>query len=139
MAFDFNSGSRPKTPTVPPRPSSSPAPPPPVGKSHSGGFQNRPERRDPSAKAQVPVPAPPSRRASERGPSRPPVHRAPLTGLPSSIPWNFVITVLGIIAVVVFLWLFRDVITAFLSQVLSWILTIVIILGILKFFLFPRR
>lgn len=86
----------------------------------------------------TPAPRRPDRQSDRRGAPRPP-RRAPSPGPAFSIPWNIVLWVVGILAVVAGLWIFRDAISAFLSQVLSWVITILIILAIIRFFFFPRR
>lgn len=139
MPFDFNNTNRSQTPLVPPRPTSPPPPPSSNRTESAGGFQNRPQRRESSGGSMKPAPREPNRPANSRGISRPPVRRAPSAYSSFSIPWNIVFWVLGILAVVVGLWVFRDAISAFLSQVLSWVIMILVILGIIRLFLFPRR
>ncbi len=80
----------------------------------------------------APTPQPQRRSA----PKRPPVRRAPTSSF--SIPWNTVLPIIGIICVILFLYLFRSEISAFLSQILSWAITIIIIVLIFRW-LFRRR
>lgn len=55
------------------------------------------------------------------------------------IPWRLVIIVLTIVIIISCLWVYRDVITAFLMRLLSWVITLLIIVFLIKWFIFPRR
>ncbi len=61
----------------------------------------------------------------------------------SQIPWERVLPILlsllSIAAVIAALWIFREAITAFLTQILTWVLTIAVIVAIVKYFLSPPR
>ncbi len=54
------------------------------------------------------------------------------------IPWRIILTIAGILVLVAVLWVGRDAISAFLSQVLSWIITIIVIILLIRFFIFRR-
>ena len=71
-----------------------------------------------------------------RAPRTPRVSRRPSD---FQFPWRIVLPVLAVIGIVVLCVVYRDAISAFLSQVLAWVLTVVIILLILRWLIFPRR
>lgn len=56
-----------------------------------------------------------------------------------NIPWGAILLVVGIIAVVAFLWIYREVITAFLMQVFTWIIMILIMILLCKWLIFGGR
>ena len=142
MAFDF------KTP--PPRPSSGgasprsdlPRPPgsgpTPPGSGTSGGFRNVPQPRStPQPPAVRPDPAR-GRGQGGRVPRPPRPARQPRGG-GFAIPWTAVILLVLLAAVLIFCYCYRDVITEFLAQVLSWVIILLIIYLVLRRILFGRR
>lgn len=114
----------------------------------SSGFQNMPGRRDDYRDSgntclqprpsyddyalSTPV-QPPQRRDTVR---RPHVRSAPRESF--SIPWNTLVPIIGVLCAILFLYLYRNEISAFLSQILSWVFTIVVIVLIFKL-IFRRR
>ena len=108
------------------RPAASPGEP--AGFSgRPNGFQNRPER--PAA------PPAPDRRPPRR-PARPPARRP----APSIfIPWDKLLPVIGFLALLALLFLFRKEITAFLQELFVWIIMILAIVFIFKYLLFGGR
>lgn len=146
MAFDFNGGSRSQKPSASghsnysahsssaPHPSGSPVLKP-------SGFQNRPKLKKDAGALR------PSRPAASSSNGRRPngnIHKRPMQRRMSvpmerfQIPWSIVFPIIGIILAVVLCWVFRDEITAFLTQVLAWFITILIIISIIKY-IFPGR
>lgn len=150
MAFDFNGKRQPPRPSAPPRQNIDPVPQPdsfprPGGSRTAGGsgFQNRPTVR--GGPTSPPHPSAPLPSRGKNGPSRYSSPR-PLSygGLPrgsrwESLPWNLILPIGAVVALVIFLWIFRHQITAFLTQVLSWIIIILIIYVVIRWILFPRR
>lgn len=55
------------------------------------------------------------------------------------IPWNILLPIIIVLVIVILLFVFKDVITSFLMQVLSWIVIVLIIIGIINWFIFPRH
>ena len=144
MAFDFDNRDTPYGH----KPDSSAEGPYPYGGKESGryaapprpgapsGFQNKPERR--------PV-RPPERGPAEhmcaserrRGPKRPRTYGRERR--PVNLPWRLISGVLVAALVIGLCCAFRADITSFLSQVFSWIIIILVILVIIRLFLFPKR
>ena len=56
-----------------------------------------------------------------------------------NLPWRLISGVLVAALVIGLCWAFRAEITSFLSQVFSWIIIILVILVIIRLFLFPKR
>lgn len=121
MAFDFDRGKN--------------------TKGMSSGFQNRPGQRKhapaspPSARPSYPRRDKGRRNRTGIYPSQRNSYRR--TGF--QVPWERLLPIIGILAVIAMLWICRDAITEFLSQILSWVVTLVVIVFIIKCFLFPRR
>ena len=93
------------------------------------GFQNRPESRSGAngGTSLTPVNNSPVRFAPRTPTKRPAAHRGGGIGMPS-IPWNVVIPIIGIVILVVLCVVFREAITEFLVQVLTWIIMILVII-----------
>lgn len=106
------------------------------------GFQNRPELNKNVGAFEASRPVVSSSngyRTNNKVPRRPVQRRVSSPANRFWIPWNIVFPIIGIILAIVLCWVFRDEITAFLSQVLGWIITILIIIFLIKYFIFPRR
>ena len=56
-----------------------------------------------------------------------------------ALPWNRILPVIGIIAAVIFCWIFRREITEFLTQLLVWVIFIVILVVAVKYMIFGGR
>lgn len=148
MPFDFNGKKPEHTSTSPRSPSPSPsgggfqnrpsgrrgdeprgfAPEPDKAVGHSYGFQGRPERSD---SPHMPPPTPGLRPGRARSAKRP-----ALRGSAPSIPWNIVIPLLLIVAVVALGVIYREAILEFFSELLRLIIVILIVFFILKMLLF---
>ena len=142
MAFDFNS--------PPPRPSGGASPrgdlprPPGSGPTPPGGassgFRDVPQSRD--------TPQPPSVRPGPAGnggrggrgprPPQPRTSRQPRGG-GFAFPWAAVILLVLLAAVLGFCYLYRDAISNFLAQLLSWVIILLIIYLVLRGILFGGR
>ena len=70
---------------------------------------------------------------------RPSPYRKPRVRRNVEIPWNILLPILGVILILVFLYVFRNEITAFLSTLLSWVIVLIIVIAILKSLLGIRR
>lgn len=165
MPFDFNSGNAPKKPNNNfksdtnytsntagsiPRPSSAERPTFSSGASgfpstptqtppKSTGFRNQPERRSGSSGNTGLSPASPQQTGytpRKTGIKPPSVHR-PSSG--SKISWNALLPIIGIIAIIAFCWIFREAITNFLMQLFTWVIIILIIIFVIKWFIFPKK
>lgn len=105
----------------------------PFGTGLSSGFQNVPTRGPDQSPIQKPnfvqppqVYDPPSVKQK-----RPPLNM--------NIPWRAILPVVLAIVVLAFLYVNRYAITAFFSQLISWIVTIVVLIIIFKLLIFPGR
>ena len=56
----------------------------------------------------------------------------------SDIPWGPILITVLVIGTLVFLWIYREMITEFLIQLLTWIIIIVVAIAILKWIVFGR-
>lgn len=104
------------------------------------GFQNRPEVR--SGGGVTPPSATPDNgngRRKTAGPKRPSTRQRSSGAGNTQIPVGLLFTIIGIVVVIICLWVFRDPISAFLTQVLTWVITILIIIFLIKWFIFPKR
>lgn len=54
------------------------------------------------------------------------------------IPWRVILMIIGVVLFIAVLWIYRDAISAFLAQVLSWVITILIIVFLVKMFIHRR-
>ena len=142
MAFDFNS--------PPPRPSGGASPrsdlprppgsgsPPPGGAS--SGFRDVPQARGTPQPPSVP-PGPAGnggRGGRSPRPPRPCTARRPRSG-GFAFPWAAVILLVLLAAVLGFCYLYRDAISNFLAQLLSWVIILLIIYLVLRGILFGGR
>lgn len=93
------------------------------------GFQDRPEVRP--ERQQPERYGPPTQRRN-RG-----RHRMP--GRSYSIPWNIIVTIMAIAVILILCWTFRDLISAVLAQIFAWVIIILIIIYVIKKFLFPNK
>lgn len=101
----------------------------------SNGFQNQADRPGEdwtSGRNRVKKPFISSRRSSLRPTIR---NSRPMV----SIPWNIILPVIGVVALLVLCFLNREAITMFLREVFGWILIILVMAYILKLFLFGGR
>ena len=116
----------------------------PGGKSQSGGFKNTPTVIDNSDRTGGPLqpnlPAMNDRQRHRLSPQRTPTRMRGVRQ-PSNvqIPWRIVLPIIAIIAIIVLCIVFKDAITSFLAQVLTWVLIVLIIIAIIKWLIFPRR
>ena len=104
------------------------------------GFQNRPESRSGTngGTSLTPVKKSPVRSAPRTPAKRPATHRGGGSGMPA-IHWNMVIPIIGIVILVVLCVVFREAITEFLVQVLTWVIMILVIIFLVKWFIFGGR
>lgn len=102
------------------------------------GFSNRPENRSGSNNdtAMRPVRNSPTRSTPRAPAKRPATQRSSSGGYFASVPWRIVPPIIGIIILVILCVVFREAITAFLTQVLAWIIIILIIVFLVKWFIF---
>lgn len=54
------------------------------------------------------------------------------------IPWRVILMMIGVALFIAVLWIYRDAISAFLAQVLSWVITILIIVFLVKILIHRR-
>lgn len=104
------------------------------------GFQNRPEVK--SGGGVTPPSVTPDNgngRRKTTSPKRPSTRQRTTNTGNTQIPFGLLFTILGIAVVIICLWIFRDPISAFLTQVLTWVITILIIIFLIKWFIFPKR
>ena len=104
------------------------------------GFQNRPEMK--SGGGVTPPSVTPDNRNGRREtvfPKRPPTRQRTINTENIRIPFGLLFTILGIAVVIICLWVFRDPISVFLTQVLTWLITILIIIFLIKWFIFPQK
>ena len=105
----------------------------------STGFQNQPERRS-GSRGNKGVSSSSSQSTGytprKTGIKPPSIHR-PSSG--TNIPWSSLLIIIGIIAIIAFCWIFREAITDFLMQLLTWVIIILIIIFVIKWFIFPKR
>lgn len=109
--------------------------------SKSSGFQDRPERKKDTGTLV------PSRQISSdsnerrwQGKERKSTTRRTYSPVNEfHIPWNIILPLIGIVVIVAFCWIYREAITDFLMQVLNWIFIILLIIFLIKWFIFPRR
>lgn len=110
----------------------------------TSGFQNRPGQRKHDRHGDSPLSvhtrSSQMRDRSDSGESRRnlPQRRRPDRRLDVRIPWEIVLPLVCVIVAVTMIWVFRDAITAFLSQLLSWAVMIVILVFIIKKMIFPK-
>lgn len=101
----------------------------------SPGFQDRPGRSMPppdSARRTAPSGEPRPRSAAPA--RRPPVRsRAPRMAF--SLPWNRLLPVLAVLALLVVCFVFRAAIKAFLMELLTWAITLLVVIFIFKYLL----
>lgn len=117
---------------------------PPGNSSSSGGFKNTPETRDNSGKTGGSSPQNLSsfndRQKGTSSLGQIPNNSREVRRVDSyQIPWRIVFPIIAIIAIAVVGFVFRDAITSFLAQVLTGLLSILIIIVIIKWLIFPRR
>lgn len=55
------------------------------------------------------------------------------------IPWRMVLLLITITTIIILCIIFREAITSFLVQVLTWTLIVLIIIAIIKWLIFPKR
>ncbi len=151
MAFDFKGGSSGSGAPFPPSASGGgfrdkpggfgggPAAdrPPKSPKRPSPGFQDRPGRSMPSPDP-VRRAAPP---AEPRPRPHPPVRRPPMRSRSPrfSLPWGRVLPVLAVLALLVVCFVFRSAITAFLMDLLTWAIILLVVIYIFKCLLFGGK
>ena len=104
------------------------------------GFRNKPSRRSRPSQDTDMVPfGDDSRTPGSRVPSRrTSTRRRSGVSLPD-IPWRTLMPLIGIILAVVLCVIYRDAITSFLAQVLSWLITIGIIILLFKWLIFGGK
>ena len=95
----------------------------------SSGFQNRPGQRKHNSYGDSPLSAHTTSsqtrgRINSREPGRNLPKRRSNRRIDVRIPWEIVLPLLCVIAAVAMIWIFRDAITAFISQLLSWAIMI---------------
>lgn len=109
--------------------------------SRNGGFTDTPEVE--SGGGAFPPIVPPGVGSGQRHPYRKRRQRTrrsfSLGANFPQVPFGVLMSILCVIVVVVCLWVYREAISAFLAQVLSWIITILIIVFLVKWFIFPKR
>lgn len=103
----------------------------------SAGFQNYPEKRKDLAvkngsRPNAPVPSG-NRGKAYRRPS------VKWSSYLSVLPWDRILIIAAVIAAVAFCWIYREAITAFLTEVFTWVILIVIMVLLLKWIIFGRR
>lgn len=104
----------------------------------STGFQNQPVRRSSSGNAEMtPSFSQKTGYSPRKTKIKPPSVHQSSSGM--NIPWNILLPIIGIIAVVIFCWIFREEITNFLMQLLTWVIVILVIIFIVKWFIFPKK
>ncbi len=151
MAFDFKGGKQAPPPHRTPNSSNDgyssslgSLPRPGGNASPSSGFKNAPTVRDDSSRPSV---SPPEnlpalndrQRYSSTLQKTPTRVRSNHRQAGSQIPWRIVLPIIAVIALVVLCFVFKDAITSFLSQVLAWVIIILIIIAVFKWLIFPRR
>lgn len=127
MAFDFKGNNRGRAPSSSYR--SSASSPSGRGGGGSGGFQNRPRPSERPPEQGTAGSAPPR----QSRPVRRPVARS---GFLEFVPWNVVLPVLLVVAVVALCVIFRESIMRFLSDLLSLAIVLLIVIWIFKMLLF---
>lgn len=105
------------------------------------GFQNRPESKAGTSgnTSLTPVNHSPARSAPRAPVKRPATHRRGVSNDFGAIPWNVVLPIIGLIALVILCVVFREAITEFLVQVLTWIIMILVIIFLVKWLIFGGR
>lgn len=105
------------------------------------GFQNRPERKTGISgnTSLTPVSNSPARSTPRVPVKRPATHRRGGNNDFGTIPWNVVLPIIGLVALVILCVVFRDAITEFLVQVLTWIIMILVIIFLVKWLIFGGR
>ena len=104
------------------------------------GFQNRPEVKSGGGVIMpLVIPENGNRRPKTTSPKRPSTRQRVSTIWDTQIPFDLLFKIMGIVIVIICLWVFRDPISAFLTQVLTWVITVLIIIFLIKWFIFPRR
>lgn len=148
MAFQFG-GSGSQRPTsgspggAPVPPGGAPIPPGSAPSVRSGGFQGTPTPRRPDAAPTVPAVNDDqgfngfNRGQNWSAPQR--KHNIPAGGYGVNIPWRIIIPVLLIAAAIALCVIYRDSITAFLSQILAWVITIIVIILLIRWLIFGGR
>ena len=108
--------------------------------TRNAGFQNRPEvKRGGGITPPAVTPDNGNGRRKTTGPKRPSTRQRSSGTGNTQIPFGLLFTILGIAVVIICLWVFRDPISAFLTQVLTWVITVLIIIFLIKWFIFPKR
>lgn len=104
----------------------------------STGFQNQPVRRSSSGNTGMnPSFFQKTGYSPRKTKIQPPSVHQFSSGM--NIPWNILLPIIGIIAVVTFCWIFKEEITNFLMQLLTWVIVILVIISIVKWFIFPKK
>lgn len=104
------------------------------------GFQNKPEVKNGGGGTSPTItPDNENGRRKTTGSKRPSTRQRSTGAGNAQIPFGLLFTILGIAAVIICLWVFRDPISAFLTQVLTWVITVLIIIFLIKWFIFPKR
>ena len=57
----------------------------------------------------------------------------------SNIPWRIIFIIVAVLVLLIFLWIFREEITLFLTQLVVWVIIIVALVYIVKRILFGRK
>lgn len=110
------------------------------GGTSAGGFTNFPERKKTNSDLETfKTPSTYTHtgttysRRTRRTQRNRPIQRREIV-----VPWRAILIVVGILIIIAALWVNRDAITAFLSQILSWVITIIVIIFLVKLFIFRR-
>ena len=141
MAFQFG-GSGSQRPLSGPPGSDTGGPPASTGgvPERGGGFRDTPTPRRPDAVPDVPALSDEQSCYPGRGQNWNTARTK--RGIPAGgidIPWRIVIPVLLIAAAIALCVIYRDSITAFLSQILVWVITIIVIVLLVRWLIFGGR
>ena len=145
MAFQFGGSGSQRPMGGPPGgpPGGSPIPPGNTPSVQNGGFQRTPTPRRPDPTPTVPDVSIDSGYSSGMGQGQNwNNHRQRRSGPVRAgfdIPWRIIIPVLLIAAAIALCVIYRDSITAFLSQILVWVFTIIVIVLLIRWLLFGGR
>lgn len=109
------------------------------GSTPAKGFQNIPERKEPKGnQGAFQLSTSVGMGDTYLGRTERLHKRRPSPRREMMIPWRIILMIVGVLIIATMLWVCRDAISAFLSQVLSWVITIIVIIFLVKLFIFRR-